>query len=209
VTGSAHEEDLRPPDPGFAAADSADGLDDLAATPAIATPAGATAEFDAFVAARYSALVRTAYLLTHDGALAEDLVQTALAKSWPKWRRVHTAPEAYVRKVMVNTFATWWRRRWRGERPTDDLPERPADTGDPDGGERPDLWSALRRLPPRQRAVLVLRYYDDLTETETATLLDCSVGTVKSQASKALAKLRLDPGLRTDGPRDEPEGGRR
>ena len=147
--------------------------------------------FDEFVAARSTALLRTAYLLTHDHALAEDLVQTALAKAWQSWRRIEGAPEPYVRRILVTTYATWWRRRWNGEQPAAELPETPV--ADADG--HPDLWTAMARLPRRQRAVIVLRYFDDLTEAETAQLLECSVGTVKSQTSKALAKLRIDPAL--------------
>jgi RNA polymerase sigma-70 factor (sigma-E family) len=152
--------------------------------------AGAT--FDEFVAARSRALLRTAYLLTHDHALAEDLLQTALAKAWFAWRRIDGNPEPYVRRILVNTYASWWRRKWNGEHPTDELPERA--TADP-GAEPTDLWQAMERLPRRQRAVVVLRYFEDLTEAQTADVLGCSVGTVKSQASKALAKLRIDPAL--------------
>jgi RNA polymerase sigma-70 factor (sigma-E family) len=152
-------------------------------------------EFDDFVAARSTALLRTAYLLTHDHALAEDLLQTALTKSWFAWGRISGSPEAYVRKVLVNTFATSWRRRWNGELATAELPERGTDdTADAVTTEH-DLWAAMARLPRRQRAVVVLRYFEDLTEVQTADALGCSVGTVKSQASKALAKLRIDPGL--------------
>lgn len=148
--------------------------------------------FDAFVAARSRALLRTAYLLTRDHALAEDLVQTALAKAWFHWSRIRTDdPEPYVRRILVTTYSSWWRRRWTGEIPTDELPESPA----PAGEDRVDLWDALGRLPRRQRAVVVLRFYEDLTEAETARLMGCAVGTVKSQAAKALAKLRLDPAL--------------
>ncbi|WP_323095580.1 SigE family RNA polymerase sigma factor [Intrasporangium sp. YIM S08009] len=161
-------------------------------------------EFDAFVEARSSALLRTAYLLTHDRGLAEDLVQTSLAKAWFAWTRIETRPEAYVRRIMVNTYSSWWRRRWNGEEATADLPERPDPRHDPRRGEdvraddRTDLWRALERLPKRQRAVVVLRFYEDLSEAETAEIMQCSVGTVKSQASRALAKLRIDPSLRND-----------
>lgn len=156
----------------------------------------ARADFDAFVGARSSALLRTAYLLTRDHALAEDLLQTALAKAWFAWRRIDGEPEAYVRRILVNTYATWWRRRWNGEHATDELPE-PAPTGDvhAHSDASHDLWSALGRLPRKQRAVVVLRYFEDLTEAETARVLGCSVGNVKSQASRALAKLRIDPAL--------------
>ena len=153
------------------------------------------AEFDAFVVARSQALLRTAYLLTHDEGLAEDLLQTALTKTWFAWRRIDGRPEAYVRRVLVNTSSSWWRRRWTRETPTETLPERArADSLDGPAGEQ-DLWRAIGHLPPRQRAVVVLRYIEDRTEVETAQLLDCSVGTVKSQCAKALAKLRLDTAL--------------
>jgi RNA polymerase sigma-70 factor (sigma-E family) len=154
------------------------------------------ATFDEFVAARSRALLRTAYLLTHDHALAEDLLQTALAKAWFAWRRIDGNPEPYVRRILVNTYATWWRRKWNGEQPTEQLPEHTVDEA---RSEPTDLWRAMERLPRRQRAVVVLRYFEDLTEVQTADLLGCSVGTVKSQTSKALAKLRIDPALASEG----------
>jgi RNA polymerase sigma-70 factor (sigma-E family) len=149
-------------------------------------------DFDAFVAARSTALLRTAYLLTRDHGRAEDLVQTALAKAWFHWSRIESDnPEPYVRRILVTTYASWWRRRWTGEVPTEELPESPA----PSGEDGLDLWDALGRLPRRQRAVVVLRFYEDLSEAETARVMGTSPGTVKSQTSKALAKLRLDPAL--------------
>jgi len=161
----------------------------------------AAESFDAFVLARSRKLLRTAYLLTQDHSLAEDLVQTALAKAWFAWSRIEGGdPEPYVRKIMVNTYSTWWRRRWNGEQPTDELPEQAA----PAGTEEPtDIWRALQRLPRRQRAVVVLRFYEDLSEAETARILGCSTGTVKSQISKAFAKLRLDPALLPGTPADQ------
>ena len=150
------------------------------------------AEFDSFVAARSPALLRTAYLLVHDEALAEDLLQTSLTKAWFAWRRIEGEPEAYVRRILVTTSASWWRRRWTRETPTADLPDRVASASAPDWQ---DLWDAIGHLPGRQRAVVVLRYLEDRTEAETAHLLGCSVGTVKSQCAKALAKLRLDDAL--------------
>lgn len=159
---------------------------------------GAQPDFDEFVAARSQGLLRTAYLLTRDHALAEDLLQTALTKAWFAWSRIDGDPEPYVRKILVNTYASWWRRKWRGEEPAGEIPET-SPGGAPDHADGTsqshDLWSALGRLPRRQRAVVVLRYFEDLTETETARILDCSVGTVKSQTSKAFAKLRVDPAL--------------
>jgi RNA polymerase sigma-70 factor (sigma-E family) len=149
------------------------------------------AEFDEFVVARSQSLLRTAYLLTQDEQLAEDLLQTALTKAWFAWKRIDGPPEAYVRRVLVTTSASWWRRRWTRETPTDSMPESPTPVGD----DSQDLWVAIAHLPPRQRAVVVLRYLEDRTEAETAELLDCSVSTVKSQSAKALAKLRVDPAL--------------
>jgi RNA polymerase sigma-70 factor (sigma-E family) len=151
--------------------------------------------FDAFVVGRTDRLLRTAYLLTRDHALAEDLLQTALTKAWTAWRRIEADPEPYVRKILVNTYATWWRRKWTGERPTEVLPERAAANEIDAQAERRDLWTALGRLPRRQRAAVVLRYYEGLSEVETAEVLGCTVGTVKSSTSRALAKLRIDPAL--------------
>ncbi|EGD40327.1 RNA polymerase sigma-E factor [Nocardioidaceae bacterium Broad-1] len=154
--------------------------------------AGAAREFDDFVEACSTRLLRTAYLLTHDRGRAEDLLQTALVKAWLSWSRIDGDPAAYVSKILVNTYATWWRRRWNDERPTSELPEAEYDE---DRAATHDLWTALGRLPRRQRAVIVLRYVEDLSEAETARLLGCSIGTVKSQRVKALAKLRLDDAL--------------
>jgi RNA polymerase sigma-70 factor (sigma-E family) len=164
------------------------------------------AEFDAFVVARSPALLRTAYLLTGDRDRAEDLLQTALAKAWFAWRRIEWEPEAYVRRIMATTSVSWWRRRWVGESPRSELPEtRTNERAESEVvDERNDLWLALRRLPPRQRAVVVLRYLEDRSEAETAQLLDCSPGTVKSQAAKALAKLRVDPALSPPNPPGPP-----
>ena len=150
--------------------------------------------FDEFVATRSPALLRTAYLLTGDHGLAEDLLQTALAKCWFAWGRIDGPPEPYVRRALATTYATWWRRRWRAERPTGVLPERPAEPRHV-LEDRDALWRALGALPRRQRAVVVLRYYEDLSEAETASALGISPGTVKSQAAKALATLRRDDDL--------------
>lgn len=154
---------------------------------------GATTSFEVFVAARSSRLLSTAYLLTRDAGLAEDLLQTALAKACPAWDRIEHDHNAYVRRILVTTYATWWRRRWHGEQPTERLPEVASVDDSNDAG--PDLWRALGRLPRRQRAVLVLRFYEDMSEADTADAPGCSRGTVKSQASKALAKLRVDPAV--------------
>jgi RNA polymerase sigma-70 factor (sigma-E family) len=154
---------------------------------------GADVSFEGFVAARSAALLRTAYLLTRDHGIAEDLLQTALTKAYLAWRRIDGEPEPYVRRIIVNTYSSWWRRKWNGERPTDELPETAHD--EERIGEAGDLWDALGRLPRRQRAVIVLRYFEDLTEAQTADLLGITVGTVKSQTSKAMASLRIDPSL--------------
>jgi RNA polymerase sigma-70 factor (sigma-E family) len=154
--------------------------------------------FAQFVEARERALQRTAWLLTGDWALAEDLVQTALARSWPRWEGIRRRddPEIYVRRVMVNTWASWRRRRWRGEKASPAVPDSPA-TGDmaAEVTVRMAVRGALGALSGRQRAVLVLRVFDDLPEAQVAQMLNCSVGTVKSTMSRALAKLRVDPRL--------------
>ncbi|EGD43651.1 RNA polymerase sigma-E factor [Nocardioidaceae bacterium Broad-1] len=145
--------------------------------------------FEEFVAGRRPALLRTAFLLTGHSEDAEDLVQTTLIKVVPKWGRIKDNPEAYVRKVLAREATTRWRtRRWR-ETVVEHLPDREA-TG-PDLTSNVAVRDALLRLPPRQRAVVVLRYYDDLTERETAATLGVSIGTVKSQTSDALARLRV------------------
>jgi RNA polymerase sigma-70 factor (sigma-E family) len=154
--------------------------------------------FAQFVEARERALQRTAWLLTGDRGLAEDLVQTALVRTWPRWERItrQDDPEVYVRRVMINTWATWTRRMWRGERATESVPESAA-PGDlaADVAARVAIRSALASLTARQRAVLVLRVFDDLSEAQVAQVLDCAVGTVKSTMAQALAKLRRDARL--------------
>lgn len=155
-------------------------------------------DFARFVEARENALRRTAWLLTGDWGLAEDLVQTALARAWPRWERINRRddPEVYVRRVVVNTWRTWSRRRWRGEKASPDVAEVAA-AGDvaTDVAMRMALREVLASLTGRQRAVLVLRVYDDLPEAQVADMLNCSVGTVKSAMSRALARLRDDPRL--------------
>lgn len=151
----------------------------------MATPDG----FTEFVHTRYASLLRTAYLLTGHAQDAEDLVQTTLVKVVPHWRRIADNPEGYVRRAMVNeNVSRWRRRRWR-ERTTDTLPEQLAH--EPDRAELIAVRDALRTLAPRQRAVLVLRYYEGLTEAEIAATLGIATGTVKSQARDGLARLRL------------------
>lgn len=156
-------------------------------------PGGPT--FEEFVASRGRDLWRTAWLLTGDSHKAEDLVQTTLAKCWSRWSSIVKGgnAEAYVRRALLNTYTDWWRRKWNGERPTEVLPEGSVPmNGYSDGSvdERQDTLAALASLPRGQRAVLVLRFYEDLTEAQTAEVLGISVGTVKSQTSRALSALR-------------------
>jgi RNA polymerase sigma-70 factor (sigma-E family) len=145
--------------------------------------------FDAFVRARLPELLRFGRALTGSEHAAADLVQDALERTLLHWSRVERRddPEGYVRRVMVNRNISLW-RKLRRERPSDDLPESGHDPT-PDDPDRA-TWRAVQELPPRMRAVIALRYYEDLTEAQTAAVLGCSVGTVKSQASKAMAKLR-------------------
>ena len=163
--------------------------------------AEAREDFRSYVAARSPALLRTAYALTGNRADAEDLLQTALARTYLAWERIREreAADGYVRQVMLNTRTSWWRKRKVDEHPTGELPERPAGrdaTADADLHDA--LWTALAGLPKRQRAMVVLRYYEDLSEAETAAVMGVSVGTVKSATSRALAKLRETSGLRDD-----------
>lgn len=157
----------------------------------------ATRDFEQFVGAAQRRLLRTAWLLVGDWAKAEDLVQTSLLRAWPHWKRLDgmSDRDAYVRRIMVNQAISWRRRRWSREAPTLVLPE----VVEPDFTDQVDLHqlviSTLRTLPPRQRAVLVLRFFDDLTEAQSAWVMGCSVGTVKSQTSRALAALRRHPEL--------------
>lgn len=150
-------------------------------------------DFRAFVAARAAALLRFAHVLTGDRHTAEDVVQTALARTALAWGRLRRKdnPEGYVRRAIVTVQLNAVRRRPWLERPHEVLPEpAPTDAAESAFDERDAMWQALRELPPRQRAVVVLRYYEDLSESEIAEALGCSRGTVKSQAAKALAHLR-------------------
>jgi RNA polymerase sigma-70 factor (sigma-E family) len=162
---------------------------------------GAPDGFSEFVAVRSAALLRSAWMLTGDAGKAEDLLQTVLAIVWPRWARVVEGgnPEAYVRQALYTTYLSWRRRRWRFETPTADLPAHAAGT-DParDLADRDALRRALARLSPQQRAIVVLRYVEDLPVSETARILGCSEGTVKVQAGRALASLRNDPHLHLD-----------
>lgn len=147
-----------------------------------------TAEFDAFVRARLPGLLRFGRALTGHDESAADLVQDALERALLHWDAVENRdhPERYVRRIMVNRNISIWRRLRRERLLTDDIPDR----GHQDRHHDDELWEALRSLPPRQRTVITLRYYEDLSEAEVARVMGCSIGTVKSQGSKALAKLR-------------------
>ena len=146
------------------------------------------AEFTAFVVSRAPALVRVAYALTGDQQTAEDLVQAALVQAARHWERIHTSPEAYVRRTMYHQNISWWRRRRLAESPLESY-DAPVPAADPT--LRLTLEQALRRLTPRQRTVLVLRYFEDLTEVQTAATLGISSGAVKSMSRQALQRLRV------------------
>ena len=154
-------------------------------------------EFDAFVAARWKRLLRTAYLLTGDHHEAEDLVQATLAKAYPHWARIRRldSPDAYLYRAMVNNSLSRHRLRRARQLLMPWVPEgiRPSAVGQVE--QRSLLQLALGELPPRQRAVVVLRYWEDLSEQQVAAVLGCSTGNVKSQASRGLAKLRRHPAL--------------
>jgi RNA polymerase sigma-70 factor (sigma-E family) len=169
--------------------------DEIAAVPDILSADGSE-DFKAFAASRWPGLVRLAFGLTGDRWLAEDIAQTALARTYVAWRRVSRAddPDAYVRRILVNASNRRFRRRRVTEQPGE-LPDTPVDGPADLVGERAALLAALRQLPPRQRAVIVLRYWQDLTDAQIAAALGCSSGTVRSQLSRALAKLRANPAL--------------
>jgi RNA polymerase sigma-70 factor (sigma-E family) len=149
--------------------------------------------FDTYVHERSSSLLRLAFLLTGDAHLAEDLVQSSLVKVMGRWEAITAGgdPHGYVRAVLLRTALGWRRRRWNAECPSDPVPER-ADTADAAGMvvARERLRRALVALPPRQRAAVVLRHYEDLSEADVAFALHCSVGTVKSQTARGLERLR-------------------
>ena len=150
-----------------------------------------------YVTARGRSLLRTAYLLTGNLADAEDLVQSALAKTYQAWDRIEDlgALDGYVRRAMVNTHISWWRRRRVEEFPTDELPDQVVADHSGDSDLQEMLRQAIDRLPERMRAAVVLRFYEDMTEAEVADVLGVSLGTVKSTVSRAVAKLRIDAGL--------------
>lgn len=157
--------------------------------------------FEAWMAARQHKLLRTAYLLTGDVHAAEDLTQTALAKVYLAWDRVSAAQnvDAYARKILVNEHTSMWRRLWRHREVVSDTSTYDVPVTSPEyDGVTSALWDAVRSLPERQRAVVVLRYYEQLSEKETADALGVSLGTIKSQTSRALDTLRDRLGDRTD-----------
>ncbi len=166
------------------------------------------ADFSAYMHARQASLLRTAYLLTGDRHTAEDLVQIAFAKLYLAWDKVRDqgSIDGYVRRILVNENNSLWRRAWkRREQASETVPDQHHHDAYDDGVGR-ELWDLVQTLPKKARAVVVLRYYEELSEAETAEILGISVGTVKSQASRALATLRdrapqtLD---RTGHPREE------
>jgi RNA polymerase sigma-70 factor (sigma-E family) len=157
--------------------------------------------FTSYVSARQPVLLRTARSLTANPSDAEDLLQTALAKTYVAWERIedHRALDGYVRRALLNTRTSQWRKRKVDEFACEELPEPEPRPGDGDPAEKQALhdamWRAIMKLPARQRAMVVLRYYEDLSEAQTAEVLGVSVGTVKSAVSRALGKLREDPEL--------------
>ncbi|MER5357380.1 SigE family RNA polymerase sigma factor [Streptomyces sp. NPDC002785] len=156
--------------------------------------------FSSFVRARRPVLLRAARSLTANPSDAEDLLQTALTKTYVAWERIedHRALDGYVRRALLNTRTSQWRKRKVDEFACDELPEQEASEA-PDPAEHQTLhdamWRAVLKLPDRQRAMVVLRYYEDLSEAQTAEVLGVSIGTVKSAVSRALGKLREDPEL--------------
>ncbi|MER6332300.1 SigE family RNA polymerase sigma factor [Streptomyces sp. NPDC001034] len=173
-------------------------------TTPVCTSASAAAppysSFTSYVRARRPLLLRTARSLTANPSDAEDLLQTALAKTYAAWERIENqrALDGYVRRALLNTRTSQWRKHRVDEFACDELPE-PEPLPDDDPAERQALhdamWRAIMKLPTRQRAMVVLRYYEDLSEAQTAEVLGVSVGTVKSAVSRALGKLREDPEL--------------
>ncbi len=162
--------------------------------------------FEDWVRASSRRLRRLAYLLTGDLDQAEDLLQSAYAKLLPRWHKISTydSPETYMYRVMVNLRTSWWRRSRDREWSTDEIPEASWRVGTPGEGdavvESQVLLAALRALPERQRAAVVLRHWCDLSQAETADVMKCSVGTVKSNAARGLAQLRAALAQTPDSP---------
>ncbi|MDG4805898.1 SigE family RNA polymerase sigma factor [Micromonospora sp. WMMD1120] len=149
--------------------------------------------FEEYVSSRGPALVRLARLLTGDEHRAEDLTQEVLSRAYVQWRRIARAdrPDVYVRRMLVNANISWWRRRSSREVVVDTFADRPhrVDVGG-EAADRDEMWRLIHALPDRQRAVLVLRYYEDLDDATIAQILDCSPVTVRTHAMRALANLR-------------------
>jgi RNA polymerase sigma-70 factor (sigma-E family) len=153
-------------------------------------------DFEKYVAAAWPRLLRSAWMLTGDWHRAEDLVQTVLGRVYGRWPRVRDgAPDAYLRAMMVTTYLSWWRRKWRGELAFAVLPEPASEDGHAGSDLRIALADVLVGLPRQQRAVLMLRFHADMTETDAAAAMGISVGTVKSYTARALAALRANPAL--------------
>jgi RNA polymerase sigma-70 factor (sigma-E family) len=153
---------------------------------------GIDQDFTEFVGARWASLYRLAYLLAGSPTGAEDLLQTTLEKAYMNWARIGRMEyaEAYVRRMLANTLVSGRRRAWIGERPRGELPETAGDSPELPVLDRSLLWPLVCALPARQRAVIVLRYYEDLSEAQIADVLGCAPGTVKSQSSAAIGALR-------------------
>ena len=149
-------------------------------------------DFAAFVAARWGSLYRLAYLLAASPTGAEDLLQTTLEKAYVNWSRIGRMEyaEAYVRRMLATTLVSSRRRAWIREQPWDDVPDTAGDSTDIPVLDRHLIWPLVCALPPRQRAVIVLRYYEDLSEAQIAVVLGCARGTVKSQSAAAIGALR-------------------
>jgi RNA polymerase sigma-70 factor (sigma-E family) len=199
ANGGEHASGAARSDHANRAARSDQGLHGNGAVPGNGAAARANG-FRDYVTSRSPSLLRAAYLLTGNRADAEDLVQAALAKTYQAWDRIEdrAALDGYVRRAMINTHISWWRRRKFEEYPTDELPDQAV----ADHAGRSDLQDSLRsaveRLPRQMRAAVVLRYYEDMTEAEVADALGVSLGTVKSTVSRAVAKLRVDAELLAD-----------
>jgi RNA polymerase sigma-70 factor (sigma-E family) len=163
--------------------------------------------FEEYVRTRGAALVRFARLVAGDDQLGEDLAQEVLARAYPRWHRIVRSdrPEVYLRRAVVNARATWWRRLSNREQPREAAGRELPAGGDPSGpaGERDAMWREVSRLPVRQRAVVVLRYYEDLDDASTAEILGCSTATVRTHAMRALAALRERLAPETSGARRE------
>ena len=158
-------------------------------------------QFRAFAAASRASMVRTAFLVCGDADEAHDLVQLTLMRVHRRWGAIVRVddPQVYARRVLLNLASNWWRRRLRVRLEPLDPYDAPSTVDAIDQVNlRDELWRAVHRLPPRTRAVLVLRYFEDMSEADAANVLDCSVGSVKSQASRGLAQLRRLLGERSD-----------